>query len=318
MSATSSTQTSVPEGYCAAAQQGTYIPNPSKIRVGYGYRLLAQGERERKSDDFLCDGIWTPHVEWSEGVPVGPCHVPHRRKIEPEPGYEAVPENEQPGTGARFMRFHCWWMSKWNDTTSMCPPSKWGNRDYDGLLVTRPIRKTDTLDAQIVRAREHLAALEQERKECDEIKVGDWVVFMYDGRDTIHKTTAAHQNGIFHSAWGSLCFVLDPPPDMGGLQSSSAHRIYLRKATPAEIAAHLAAHEVRVNGYAAVFYPRYVQFGCARIDNRLIRSAYAFVRTARGGMSYGNRGNRTGDSVKIGAGVFDHDTLAKLVKQLKD
>lgn len=294
---------------CGPAQQATYIPNPQNVRVGYGWRLLAAGEIQTADDQFLVDGKWHPNWYTSIGMEVG-TGAPHRRRIEPEPGYLAVGEHEatSPDGHERYICIHDADGAAWKDVDwPRLPILGWINLDTRGVLVTRPAAKAaPSLDDQIAATKRHLADLEAKQKERDEVKVGDWVVVTFEG------PMAELQKGRVYR-----------------IRSRSSHGDYLfegqteclgtwnvRKATPAEVKAHLAAQEVTVtvNGthYRAGFSTGVVVFGCAKIDNRLIRAAHELTQMGE------RLGNRTAGSVKIGAGEFTHEVLAKLVKQLKD
>lgn len=68
----------------------------TKIDPGYGYRLLKDGESIKDTDDYSMDGKSWYRRDGGGSYTQMPYFYPTRRKIEPPPGYEIVPENEEP------------------------------------------------------------------------------------------------------------------------------------------------------------------------------------------------------------------------------
>ncbi len=156
-----------------------------------------------------------------------------------------------------------------------------------------------------------------------EIKVGDWVVCLEPSetgyeqrlvRDHLYRARSATAERV--SLEGDLC-------------TTPWKVSRFRKATPAEVASHLAkvAAEkalaeqaarvtVTVEGkdYVADYRKGYVQFGCAQIDNRHIREAHHLCSFSWIEM----RGNRQIEAVQIGKGLFTRDILARLMPNLID
>lgn len=84
----------------------SYIPNPAKVNVGYGYRLLAVGE----SIDMTTD-TWLTGVSWigfsaAHESHVGPHHLPIRRMIDVGEGYRLVGWDEKVERGDEFITYH--------------------------------------------------------------------------------------------------------------------------------------------------------------------------------------------------------------------
>lgn len=135
-----------------------------------------------------------------------------------------------------------------------------------------------------------------------EIKVGDWVIGKRHDEVLMYPFVPSEVRNI----GSGYCHF----ERHGALLTSS-----LRHATPAEIAAHLGV-SITVNGttYKAEYHKGYVQFGCAKIDNRDISWCHYAFHGYHSGPN--PDANRKIVSINIGAGVFTKDILDKLVPNL--
>ena len=103
------------------------------------------------------------------------------------------------------------------------------------------------------------------------------------------------------------------------LNNARAEVVRLEKVVKQQEAEEAAAKArqvtVTVDGqaYTAEYHPGYVQFGCAKIDNRLIRVAYELFTQ---GEVVRGLGNRHIEAVRIGRGEFTRDQLVVMVPQL--
>ena len=160
------------------------------------------------------------------------------------------------------------------------------------------------------------------KPEDTKVKQGDWAVCLANSgcksfvKDGIYKIKDLSGN----------CLNLEK--DEKGSSTNSWHKSYFRKATSAEISAHLAAEsekerakskKVTVAGvagvqYTSIYHPGYVQFGCAKISNGLIRDLDVVLANPAIYVS----GNRFAESVTIGAATFTKEDIARLAANLID
>lgn len=121
---------------------------------------------------------------------------------------------------------------------------------------------------------------------------------------------------------GELIDIIDDFGDGKGYFSSR-----FRKATVAEVDKHLKDIEnnkikenqvfITVDGgeYFSEYKKGYVQFGCAKIDNLIIRNCFLiFTKTNNSMIS----GNRAIESIQIGKGSFTFAMIEKMYKNLID
>ena len=166
------------------------------------------------------------------------------------------------------------------------------------------------LDAALAAAKEQCALLEKQVKERDEIKVGDWVVRRAGDIDPLGSKPVP-QGPIQVSRIESYTFWFD-------LTNDGWFKERFRKATLAEIAVHLEeARKVTITvegtAYEAVYHEGFVQFGCARIDNGMIRAAADLTARLAAPL-----GTRVVKAVQIGKGLFTEADLDKLALNLVD
>ena len=177
-------------------------------------------------------------------------------------------------------------------------------------------------------AADKVKKLEEEVKKAEEIRVGDWVTS--DGwtifRGVLYQVSKVDGDDIF------LCYNSE---SLSGYTSNKAKAKnsgnLVRKATPAEIAAHEAKQaetkrlkeeeekKIKITvdevEYTAFFQTGKVAFGWNIISNRQIRAAQQLLQSCGHVHDFCNC---TINSVTIGKGVFGRAILDKLVSKLID
>lgn len=200
--------------------------------------------------------------------------------------------------------------------------SKYGGQKARDEMAKARTSVKDRLSAAMNRRAEldaEIARLETAAKAEEEIKVGDWVVALENCGGAYHKDGLYLVKKSNSGLKGYVCTVAD---DYGSTTNAWGKHKF-RKATPAEISAHLArveaekkvtVHSSDGGNYTAEYRRGYVQFGCAQISNDILRDVAQFVEDHRDV----RLGNRRVESVLIGRGTFTHEILQRLVKNLLD
>lgn len=177
-------------------------------------------------------------------------------------------------------------------------------QEYAGKTVD--VKPPPSLEDELAAARAKVKELEKKVKE-NEVKEGDWAVVVDTDWRLPDNGTIVQVEKVRPDPWhGKIC-------DVSGVGSYSIHRF--RKATPEEVAAHLAKDkivEITVEGqvYKSEYFPGYVKFGCAEITNEVIGMANDLLR-------YSSRSDgRKVEAVQIGKGLFTAAMIEKLAKNL--
>jgi len=190
---------------------------------------------------------------------------------------------------------------------------------YAGAMAPATLVPDNQLESELAATEKRLNELKERIRQKDEIKAGDWVV-VKEGKDG-------------ELVVGFIDKVLTLDKTYLSLENSCGFWFInrFRKATPAEIEGHLKKLEkekeekekkesknveVTVDGvvYRTEYKRGHVQFGCAKISNRVIRAANDLCFPSN---PVPERYRKV-EAVQIGRGLFTREQLGRLAINLVD